>query len=92
MQAAAGRGTCRRDAAACCCVVFNPPLGPTNLPACSNQLPNHPLRSLLGTAAASLVLALAIQLLAVRFAIDTWGEALEMAAALLLIDTCLNAR
>lgn len=59
---------------------------------CRDELPLHPLRSLLGTAAASLVLALVIHLLAVRFAIDTWAEALQMAAALLIIDACLNAR
>ncbi|PRW58432.1 hypothetical protein C2E21_2823 [Chlorella sorokiniana] len=58
----------------------------------SNQLPTHPLRSLLGTAGASMVLALVIQLLAVRFGVNTFAGGLQMAAALLIIDTCLNAR
>ncbi|KAL4430690.1 hypothetical protein ABPG75_005946 [Micractinium tetrahymenae] len=58
----------------------------------STQLPSRPLRALLGNTAASLVLTAALNYLAIRFQVDTWQEGLRMAAALVLIDSCINAR
>ncbi|PSC75928.1 sodium p-type atpase [Micractinium conductrix] len=58
----------------------------------SSELPLHPLRSLVGTAAAAAVLTTALNLLALRFGVNSWQDGLCMAGALLLIDICLNAR
>ena len=58
----------------------------------SSELLLHPLRSLVGTAAAAAVLTTALNLLALRFGVNSWQDGLCMAGALLLIDICLNAR
>ena len=68
-------------------------LKPARVPAvCSTQLPRHPLRALFGTFMASLLLTTTLNTLAVRFQIDSWEEGLQMAALLLVLDACLNAR
>lgn len=68
-------------------------LAPSALPAsCRNQLPAHPLRSLVGTSGAAVVFTAAIYCLTQRLQITTWQEGLHMAAVLLVIDTALNAR
>lgn len=56
------------------------------------QLPQRPLNALVGTGAATLALTLALHFLAARFDVHSWQEGLTMAAALLVIDSALNAR
>ena len=46
----------------------------------------------MGTIVACLTFTGAINWLLLRFGVQTWHEGLVMAALLLLIDTCLNAR
>lgn len=56
------------------------------------ELPAQPLRSLLGTLAACLLLTALVHWLVLRLEVTTWQEGLTMALVLLLAETCLNAR
>jgi hypothetical protein len=62
------------------------------LSCCSMGTPGRPLRSLLCTLAACLALTAVINWLLLRFQLHNWQEGARLAAALLLIDVCLNAR
>lgn len=58
----------------------------------SDRLPLAPMPPLLASVAVMGALLTGLNLLAIRFGVDTWQEGLQLAAVLWLVDAALNIR